>query len=191
MEIVLILIGINILVFIIPYIWNFGSGMYPSQLAFLQMGWKDNAEIRDGEYYRLLSSNFLHADLVHLAVNMISLYQVGPLAYQIFGPAMFLGVYLISGISGSLTSFLFNPGPSVGASGAIFGVVGAIFAFALIKNQPAIYSQLFLVIIINLIIGFASPGARIDNWGHIGGLVAGFAIGAILVFGGNLNPLLR
>jgi rhomboid protease GluP len=181
MDIVLLIIGLNVLAFILPYIWDFGGGRIDSHQALLSMGWKNNADIQDGEYYRFLTSTFLHADLPHLFFNMYSLWSIGPSIVSIFGTPYFAVIYLISGLSGSLFSYLFNPNvPSVGASGAIFGLVGALLSYAITRGESDLLANLFLIIFINVVYGFAS-GGRIDNWGHLGGFVAGLVLGFILL----------
>lgn len=181
----IVLIFINVVVYTLPYLVNFKGPSVSSFQNFLMMGWKDNAEIRDGEYYRLFTSNFLHADLMHLFVNMFSLYNVGPVVTTVYGNLGFALVFFLSGIGSSFTSFSFNPNPSVGASGAIFGLVGALLAFAIfnIDEQADLLTTILIVIAINVAIAFFSP--RIDNWGHLGGLVCGFIIGSLLLLAGQ------
>lgn len=180
----IVLIVINVVVFALPNFIKFNGPSVDSFQNFLMMGWKDNAEIRDGEYYRLFTSNFLHADLTHLFVNMFSLYNVGPLVNGIYGNLGFALIYFLSGIGSSFTSFQFNPNPSVGASGAIFGLVGALLAFAIfnIEDHGGLLANILIVIAINVAIAFFSP--RIDNWGHMGGLACGFIIGSLLLLAG-------
>lgn len=175
MQPVIILIAINVIAFFLPYVINF-RGPGDSFMNFIALGWKSNSDIRDGEYYRLLTSNFLHSDFFHLLFNMYALWSVGPSVLNIFQPLGFMLIYLFSGISGSLASYFFNPTPSVGASGAIFGLIGALFAFAIIYKQPSLLSQLFIVLVINFIYAL-DPVHRIDNFGHLGGLLTGFLLG--------------
>lgn len=128
------------------------------------------------EYYRLFTSIFLHVGVVHLLCNMYSLYVIGPQVESFYGKLKFLFIYLISGISGSIFSLAFAPENvvSVGASGAIFGLLGSILCFGYhyrVYLGNVVRSQIIPVIIINLIIGFSISG--IDNFAHIGGLVGG------------------
>lgn len=180
-----ILIIVNIIIFFIPTLVNFNGPSLNSFQNFLMLGWKDNSAIRDGEYYRLFTSNFLHADMTHLFVNMFSLYNVGPSVTFIFGNLGFSLIYFLSGIGSSLSSFFFNGNPSVGASGAIFGLVGALLAFAIFNGDGSLFANILIVIAINVAIAFFSP--RIDNWGHLGGLVCGFVIGSLLILFGAVN----
>lgn len=175
MDIALILISLNVVAFVIPYIFDFSKFPYSSHDGFLQMGWKDNEAIKDGEWYRLLTSNFLHADFWHLLFNMYAIFNISPAVSSIFRPWGFLLIYVASGISGSLFSFFFNSNPSVGASGAIFGLVGALVSYAIIAQDFSLLSQLILIVAINVAYGFMST--QIDNFGHLGGFIAGLVIG--------------
>lgn len=180
-----VLIFINVVVFFLPYVVPFGGSNLGSFHNFLTLGWKENSAIRNGEYYRLLTSNFLHADIGHLFVNMFSLYNIGPTTVLVFGNVGFLLIYFVSGICSSLASFWFNPNPSVGASGAIFGLVGALLALAVFARDRSLLSSIVLVIVLNVAVAVMNP--EIDNWGHLGGLVSGFAVATILLFLGFTN----
>jgi rhomboid protease GluP len=180
MQPVIILIAINVVAFFLPYLINFSGPSSDSFMNFVSLGWKNNADIRDGEYYRLLTSTFLHGDFFHLLFNMYALWSIGPTVLTIFQPLGFMLIYLLSGISGSLASYLFNPTPSIGASGAIFGLIGALFAVAIVYKQPGLLSQLFIILVINFIYAL-DPVHRIDNFGHLGGLLMGFLVGMIFL----------
>jgi rhomboid protease GluP len=139
----------------------------------------------EGEYWRLVAAMFLHAGWLHLAVNLLSLGQLGRLYELMFGTRRFVLIYFASGLAASVTTLLRSGGPSVGASGAIFGILGA-FIFS-IRRSPrwrnerfakAILPQLIFWMIANLVIGMSVP--RIDNAAHVGGLVAGLLLGALL-----------
>ena len=166
------LLGINILVFILDWLAN-------GQLTYF--GIKDNQLIVLGEYWRLVTPIFLHAGIPHLAVNAYSLYILGPSIELPFGQARFLAIYMLSGIAGAIASFALTPNPSIGASGAIFGLAGALIPFLFrnrrIFGEDRAKRQLFAilrVIALNLVIGFVAAGL-IDNWGHLGGLACGLA----------------
>ncbi len=157
------LIVINVLIYIIT--WTFGL-----------VG--DFAVHRDsilaGQYYRLLTGMFLHANLVHLIFNMYALYIIGMQLESFLGRYKYLMVYLLSGLAGSVLSIFFNAGLSVGASGAIFGLLGSLLYFGYhyrIYLETVVKSQIIPIILINLCIGFAISG--IDNSAHIGGLIGG------------------
>lgn len=143
----------------------------------LLAGAKVNADIAAGQLHRLFTPMFLHASISHLAVNSFSLYSTGPSVESWFGHARFVSLYLISGVCGNLLSFLLTPTPSVGASGAIFGLVGAT-AVLLARHRRILgprstkgLNSLAYIVIVNF--GMGMNGGRIDNWGHLGGLVGG------------------
>lgn len=133
--------------------------------------------IKNGEMWRLLTCAFLHVGLIHLVVNMYSLRVIGPSVESLIGKGKFVFIYLISAISASLMSLVFVDSNivSVGASGAIFGLMGALLYFGYhyrLYLNDAIKTQIIPVILFNLIIGFMMPG--IDNGAHIGGLIGGY-----------------
>ena len=141
--------------------------------------------VANGEYWRLFTAMFLHVGLAHLAFNSFGLLIFGSLVERAFGHARFLIVYVLAGLFGSVASYLFNSiAIGAGASGAIFGVLGALGAFFVIQREASgrmgqrnLTGVLFLAAI-NLLYGLATPG--IDNWAHVGGFVAGFALGLAL-----------
>ena len=133
--------------------------------------------VKNGEIYRLLTCAFLHGGLIHLVVNMYSLRVIGPSVEGLIGKGKFVFIYLISAISASLMSLVFVDSNivSVGASGAIFGLMGALLYFGYhyrLYLNDAIKTQIIPVILFNLIMGFMMPG--IDNGAHIGGLIGGY-----------------
>ena len=174
------LIAINILVYLALVAYEKVSGISYGQLI-IQFGAKVNSLILEGDYWRLLTPMFLHGGLTHLLVNCYSLYMLGSLVERLYGRGRFLASYLIAGILGNLCSFLFVPNVSVGASGAIFGLMGVLLYFGLEKPlQFKVYfgRSILTSILINLVYGFTSTG--IDNFAHLGGLVGGFlAIGIV------------
>ena len=131
--------------------------------------------VRSGEIHRLVTCMFLHANIVHLGLNMYSLFIVGPRVEDFFGKWKFLLIYFLSGISGSLLSIGLNGDvTSVGASGAIFGLFGALVYFGYSYRGyigAMVRSQIVPIVIYNLLMGFFIP--NIDMWGHIGGLIGG------------------
>lgn len=143
-----------------------------------------------GEYWRLVSSIFLHGSVWHLGFNMLALWQVGTLAERIFGSARFAGLYLLAGVSGSLASVFWSvlrhaPVSSVGASGAIFGILGGLLAFLSRPHSgvpPTVVTELrgSLVpfLLFSLWMGFVYP--HTDNAAHIGGLIGGWLAGHLL-----------
>lgn len=163
-----IIIALCILMFII-------SGMGYNTYELIKYGANNSSLVKNGEIYRLFSYMFLHAGVMHIILNMYSLYIVGPRVEDFFGKWKFLAIYLISGISGGLLSIGLTPNVvSVGASGAIFGLFGALIYFGYNYRGyigSMIRSQIVPIVIYNLLIGFFIPG--IDMWGHVGGLIGG------------------
>ncbi|HEU4520976.1 MAG TPA: rhomboid family intramembrane serine protease [Thermoanaerobaculia bacterium] len=138
-----------------------------------------------GEYWRVITAMFLHGGVLHWAVNSWALYQLGTLYEVMFGSRRFALVYFVSGAVASIVSSLFVDTASVGASGAVLGILGA-FIFSIRrspqwKHQPwtkGLISQLMFWAFLNIAIGF-TPGLPIDNVAHIAGLVTGLALGFI------------
>ena len=144
--------------------------------------------IASGEYYRLVTPMFLHAPLgsqfgiLHILFNMYILRIYGPPVEEEFGTPSFVGMYLLAGFMGSAVSYAFGPVNTVGigASGAVFGVVGILLAYLYRRRQRAALAgylrSLLFFVGINLVFGFVVPG--IDNLAHMGGLAGGLALGA-------------
>ena len=140
--------------------------------------------LRRGEYWRIFSGMFLHAGVVHWLANSWALYQLGMLYEVMFGSKRFALVYFVSGACASLASSILGRGPSVGASGAVLGILGA-FIFSIRRspqwrNEPwtkGLISQLMFWAFINIALGFSIP--YIDNTAHIAGFVAGLLLGFI------------
>ncbi len=130
---------------------------------------------KNGDYYRLLSSMFIHIGLLHLLFNMYALYIIGPQVESFYGKFKYFLIYILSGVSGSILSITFSANTvSAGASGAIFGLMGALLYFGFFYRNylgSVIKSQIVPIIILNLVIGFSTSG--IDNAAHIGGLIGG------------------
>lgn len=171
------LIGINIAVFVFFSFYSMMQGrQYESMLV--DFGAKDNGLIIAGQYWRLISAIFLHANWLHLLVNCYSLYVVGNIVERIFGHIKYAAIYFIAGLYGNIASFIFtaNPAiPSVGASGAIFGLLGALIYYGV--ERPKSFKKYFgynvwLTILINIVINISIPG--IDSLAHLGGLCGGF-----------------
>src|SRR5207302_5641892 len=132
---------------------------------------------------------FLHASLMHILFNMLALWIVGPALEAALGRVRFLALYVVAALGGSLCSYFLDPRfvAGVGASGAVFGLFGAYFVVARARDVDS--RQVVGLIVINLLIGFAVPG--IDNWAHIGGLVAGGALALAFMASERLEPAVR
>lgn len=172
-----ILLAINLIMFFILEI-NGGS---TDVETLIQLGAKYNPYMIDGEWWRLVSSMFLHIGFLHLAMNMLALYYLGVAVERIYGSSRFLIIYFLAGIAGSLTSFTFSMNVSAGASGAIFGLFGALLFFGIIHKKVFFQTMgrnIITIVAINIIIGFVVP--QIDIGAHLGGLIAGFVASAIV-----------
>ncbi len=151
--------------------------------TLIKFGAKFNPYIYEGEWWRFITPIFLHIGFLHLAMNTLALYFLGPAVERIFGNSRFLFIYLFAGISGVISSFIFSPNISAGASGAIFGCFGALLYFALIYPKlffRTIGPSVIPVLIFNLIFGFTV--SIVDNAGHLGGLAGGFLAAGIMHF---------
>jgi len=184
------LIAINVAVFVLEILTGAtglfdGGNSQKAANAMVRMGALFPARIAIlHEYWRFLTAMFLHAGLLHIGFNMYALYLFGYTLESALGTPKFLAVYLVSGVLASVTTFVFsNPNTlGVGASGAIFGLLGAFVAYNLRRREtPAGRAGLQLalwLIGLNLVIGFVIP--NIDIYAHLGGLVAGFACGYLV-----------
>lgn len=150
--------------------------------VLMRYGAKVNELIDAGQYYRLFTSAFLHADFMHILFNMYALFALGKIVEESVGRWKFIVIYAFSAVTGGLLSYRYTPNVAVGASGAIFGLLGAILIIAILGRRSALkamFSRIMLVLAINLFSGFTS--SSIDNFGHIGGLVGGMLITGILL----------
>jgi rhomboid protease GluP len=139
--------------------------------------------IRGGQYWRPVTSMFLHGGIVHLALNAWALFQIGALLELLVGSSWMLVVYFSTGIAGSLASALFTQQPSVGASGAIFGLLGALVHYGRKSGSSLIHAEAMRYAVILFVFGLIMPG--VDNYAHAGGFLGGYAMSAFF------NPLTR
>lgn len=133
--------------------------------------------VKNGEVYRLITAAFVHANILHIFFNMYALYALGPQIEKFYGRNRYLLIYLGSALLGSLLSVVLTNNVSVGASGAIFGLFGAMLYFGYKYRATLdgfLRSGIIPVIVINLLLGFIIPG--IDVYGHIGGLLGGLVL---------------
>ena len=159
--------------------------------VLVELGANYGLLVHQGQYWRLLSSAFLHASLIHLLFNMLVLFDVGPAVEEMYGQARFLTLYILAGIAGSLASYWwrFPFTFMVGASGALFGLIGVMVAYGY-RHRTALAEQIKTMYvrwaIYGLVFGFLMPG--IDNAAHIGGLVAGISFGYLV---SDMPPVTR
>lgn len=168
------IIAICVAVFIAQFVSNEVTSRFASFGPAIALG---------GEWWRLITAMFLHSTgfLLHIVFNMFVLYSYGPDVERAFGTPRFLFMYLTAGFTGSASSYAFNTcgGLSVGASGAIFGVVGILLVYLYNRRRSQFVrnhlNSILGFIVLNLILGAVIP--RVDNFAHIGGLVGGVALG--------------
>ena len=180
-----IFLGFNIAIFLLMSLAG-GSTNEPTLRAF---GVKANAEIAQGEWWRLIAPIFIHIGLIHLISNSYALWVIGPQVEKLYGASRFVILYMLAGIAGVYGSYVYHPVDiSAGASGAIFGLFGVLFVFGVRYRHSvppffkrAVGTAVLPVILINLMIGFSGL-LPIDNSAHVAGLLAGAALAAVIPF---------
>jgi rhomboid protease GluP len=187
-----IIVGINLAVFVAMTV-QIALGKAPEGSSIMEFGpqviqWGANFGplTVSGEWWRLLTNIFVHGGIIHIAFNMWCLWNLGELCEALYGRWTYLTIYLICGIGASLLSVAWRfGGSSVGASGAIFGLAGALIAafklgeFSVPRSAlSGTLRSLGAFVVYNLVFGFALPG--IDNAAHIGGLITGLIVGALV-----------
>lgn len=167
-----VLIGINVAAFLVQVALGINEvavnlGMWPVGIAV------------NDEWYRLVTAAFLHGSWLHIAFNMLVLFTVGPTLERVLGHLRFIVLYLFAAVGGAVASYAFSDlrTVSVGASGAIFGLMGALVVAG--RRLRYDITQVLVLLGINVVIGFISPG--VDWRAHLGGLVTGAVVAAILV----------
>jgi rhomboid protease GluP len=182
-----ILLGINVVLFLLLSLYGSKNGEYSfiegstNIDTLIQFGAKSSYHIIEGEWWRFFTPIFLHIGLMHFIFNSIALIALGSLVEGIYGSKRFVLIYLLAGITGNVASFLFSDAPGAGASGAIFGAMGAMIYFVLNSKSEwtkAMGRDVFVILGINIVIGFIHPS--IDNYAHFGGLFGGFLVAAML-----------
>jgi len=191
-----LLLAVNVTVFIVMVV---SSGSITGFRGDTLIKWGANfgPYTLGGEYWRLLTAAFVHGGPIHILVNAWALFSLGQLCERLFGKWQTLMIYVLTGVGGSLLSIAWNQQRlSVGASGAIFGIIGALVAglrfgdLGLSHGQRrAMFSSLVSVAVINFIIGFSLPG--IDNMCHLGGFVTGLLAGLPLGAFARKNQLMQ
>jgi rhomboid protease GluP len=175
-----VILGLNAIVWLLMTL-NGGS---TDTGVLIRFGAKVPWLVATGEYWRLFTAIFLHIGFIHLAFNSYALYSLGPQIEGLFGRDRFLVIYLLSGSAGSVASYLFSESLSAGASGAIFGLIGALAAYLarqrdiLGRRGQRRLTDVVVVILYNLVLSFTVPG--IDVLGHLGGLAGGLLVGWLL-----------
>jgi membrane associated rhomboid family serine protease len=187
-----ILIAINVVIYLILLILTVTAGGGMADLGgintnvLINAGAQANVLVAQGQVWRIFTAMFLHVNLIHIGLNMLTLYLIGGVVEMVYGKWRYLLIYLASGIVGGIVTYFVTPNViAVGASGAIFGVFGALGMFYIMNRQAlgrfgagAIMNWLFWLGL-NIVFGFSV--ANIGIWDHIGGLVAGMIIAALLM----------
>ncbi len=179
---------INVVVYLGLRIWSWTGNLNYDMI--MGMGGVDPKYVQMGQYWRLMTSNFMHFDSGHLLSNMLMLVCAGIILEKAMGHFKFLVLYLLAGLGGSILSYLqmlysgeylTKPIVAAGASGAVFGIIGGLF-YVVIRHrgryETITWKGLVFMIVLELYYGIKTPG--IDNWGHVGGLAAGFALAFFL-----------
>jgi rhomboid protease GluP len=181
-----VLIAANVAVMVFVGLKYPGDLLWPTNQTLIELGVNQGLLTLSGEYWRLLTSMFVHVGILHLGLNMYGLWCVGPTAESLFGWRMFLLIYFFSGIIGALTSIMHDPlQASAGASGAILGVFGSLLAFLYVQRDKyprstlSYYAALAIgLFIASVFYGLVTPG--IDTFAHGGGFLAGVFAGLLL-----------
>ena len=181
-----ILVGINVAVLVAMMATAGSAGIFGPQNPVVAWGENWGPLTYSGQYWRLITAGFIHGSFMHIAFNMWCLWSLGQLSEKLFGSWITFGVYLLTGVGGSLLSIFVHPtNAEVGASGAIFGIAGAALSGIKFGNvsvsswqKRSITSSLIFFAGFNLVLGANIPG--IDNWCHLGGLITGLIFGVPL-----------
>ncbi len=175
-PVVIALVVINVVVFVLS---GFGKAS-----VIARFGLVPNRVHYQHEYYRVVDPIFLHLNFLHIASNMITLLIVGPAVEVMLGKIRFLVLYLLAGLGGNVLAYLIVPANQVsaGASGAIFGVLGAYVVLARLRNKPM--GPVLALIVLNLVIGFTG---NIEWQAHVGGLLIGGALAFAFQYASTLR----
>ncbi|MEI6623291.1 MAG: rhomboid family intramembrane serine protease [Actinomycetes bacterium] len=165
--IVAICVAVYLVGFLVPALSHGKYGMVPALIAL------------DDQWYRLITAAFLHAGIIHIAFNMVVLIMLGPTLEKVLGHFRYAVLYLLAALGGSICSYAFSDplSPSVGASGAIFGLMGALIVAG--RRLKFDVTQVVVLLVINLLIGFI-PGGNVDWRAHLGGLITGALVALVL-----------
>ncbi len=186
-----VLIAINVIVFLAE-ILNGSGGLGEQHGSLIVNFGLFGPSVAEGEWYRLVTSGFLHASLIHIGFNMLLLFFLGRLLEPALGTPRFLAVYFASLLAGSFGALVLEPNSlGIGASGAIFGLAGAAFVIARGRGMDALAGEVGFLIVFNLIYSFTA--ANISVGAHLGGLVGGIICALAIVAGerGYFGPQRR
>ncbi|KFL42748.1 Rhomboid protease gluP [Lysinibacillus sp. BF-4] len=177
-----ILIALNIIIYLTRFIPTYGDIIFA-------LGAQYNLAIAEGQYWRVLTSMFLHADFMHVLMNMFWLFLFGPELELLMGKLRFLTIFLSAGLIGNIATFIIYDAHylSVGASGAIFGIMGAYAALIYYtrKMMPELRQLILPLILVSVVMTFIQP--NINAAAHLGGLAGGFLLGLIYLYPKRVN----
>jgi membrane associated rhomboid family serine protease len=163
-----VLIAINVAIYLLGAVQ--GAGLNNPGGPLYAKLWLDAYDVHNGGWWRLITTAFLHANVIHIGFNMLALWWIGAPVEQYLGRARYLGLYFVAGLAGSAGALLQTQGVTVGASGAIFGILGAMLILEW-QATGRLGGNAMTLIVINLALSFAIPGI---SWGgHVGGLIGG------------------
>src|SRR5688572_10714384 len=190
-----LLIALNIALFLVLAVQDGRVGSFGAQ-TLLEWGASYSPDVTHGEWWRLMTAVFLHGGLLHLAMNMLALWMIGPVTERLFGSTAFAVTYTLAGLGGSVVSEWWQPlTVAVGASGAIFGLYGSLLAYLSVRHTTlprnvvnSLRGGAVVFVIANVAGGFTA--SYIDNAGHLGGLVSGFLAGLALAATGEASRLI-
>lgn len=181
-----------IIIAVIFLLESMSPGGSQSVNTLISFGAKTNTLVQTGDWWRLITPIFLHIGVLHILTNGVTLYFVGTILEPLIGHVRFFTIFLLSGITGNLTSFAFGADNTIaaGASTSLFGLFAAFLALAFIYRENNVLRELgktfAALIIINLLLDFTMSG--IDIWGHVGGAVGGFLLGTAFGLPGIKRP---
>jgi len=174
------LIALNIAAFVAELVGG-GAASLQGGGQVIQDAGLNGPQVADGEVWRIVTAGFLHAGFLHIAINMFALYILGSLLEPGIGTPRFLAVYFVSLLAGSFGALLLDPNETtVGASGAIFGLMSAAFIVARHRGLEQLASQIGFYVILNLVFTFGVPGISVG--GHLGGLIGGGLAALLITF---------
>jgi rhomboid protease GluP len=183
------IITVNIVVYVISILLGMGRGsaagplaiFSPDQMSLRLLGATGTVPIDRGWFWTLLTANYLHGGILHLLFNLMALRQIAPLVNQEYGPSRMFTIYTLGGVFGYLISYLAGVGFTIGASGAVCGLIGALLYYG--RSRGGVYGTIVFSevrgwVISLALFGFIMPG--INNWAHGGGIVGGLILGMAL-----------
>ena len=175
-AIIVVCIALYALALALGLVWmpSITNLLTPSDIALYKLGMTGRLPVANGRWWTPITAIYLHGGILHITFNMLAIYQVGPLVERLFGPYRFFLIYTISGLFGALVSTLMGTHLTVGASGAIFGLMGALIYYGHRIGELPRFLPILRWAAINFLLGMATP--QVDNWGHAGGFVGGVLV---------------